>query len=138
MFLGFLMAVLQPLADLLVLLPALLHPLGVALLVVLSLALRDPLGLTLLLVLSPAFLAPLGGTFLLGLLLADLLICGCAVRLPHIFPLDLAMLLLLLLALKQRLEGSLHQTLPKEMSSLGESQESEHRHYQQISSLHDF
>ena len=67
-----------------------------------------------------------------------LLICGCAVRLPHIFPLDLAMLLLLLLALKQRLEGSLHQTLPKEMSSLGESQEPEHRHYQQISSLHDF
>ena len=47
MFLGFLMAVLQPLADLLVLLPALLHPLGLALLVVLSLALRNPLGLTL-------------------------------------------------------------------------------------------
>ena len=47
MFLGFLMAVLQPLADLLVLLPALLHPLGLALLVVLSLALRNPLSLTL-------------------------------------------------------------------------------------------
>ena len=86
-----LVAVLQPLADLLVLLPALLHPLGLALLVVLSLALRYPLSLALnttrrvtvrsnhhqdqshlLLVLCPTFLPPLCGTFLLGFLLADL------------------------------------------------------------------
>ena len=45
--LGFLVAVLQPLADLLVLLPALLHPLSAALLVVLSLALGRPLSLAL-------------------------------------------------------------------------------------------
>merc|ERR1712154_450773 len=100
MFLGF-MAILQPLTDLLVLLPALLNPLSLALLVVLGLALGHPLGLALLLVFSPAFLSPLSGTFLLGLLLADLLICSCAVRLPDIFPLDLAVLLLLLLALEQ-------------------------------------
>ena len=49
-----------------------------------------------------------------------LLICGCAVRLPHIFPLDLA-ILLLLLTLEQSLEGSLHKPLAKEMSSISES-----------------
>ena len=65
-----------------------------------------------------------------------LLICGRAVRLPHIFPLDLAVLLLLLLTLEQGLEGSLHQSLPKEMSSIRKSQEPEYRHYQQMSSLH--
>ena len=46
MFLGF-MAILEPLADLLVLLPALLHPLSLALLVVLSLTLGNPLCLAL-------------------------------------------------------------------------------------------
>ena len=49
-----------------------------------------------------------------------LLICGCAVRLPHIFPLDLA-ILLLLLTFEQGLEGSLHKPLAKEMSSISES-----------------
>merc|ERR1719239_205658 len=135
MFLGF-MTILQPLADLLVLLPALLHPLSLALLVVLSLALCHPLCLALLLVLGPAFLPPLGGTFLLRFLLADLLICSRAVRLPHILPLDLTVLLLLLLTLEQRLEGPLHQSLPKEMSSFRKSQKPEHRHYQQLSSFH--
>jgi len=135
MFLGF-VAILEPLADLLVLLPALLHPLSLTLLVVLSLTLRQPLRLALLLVLGPAFLPPLGGTFLLGFLLADLLISSRAVRLPHIFPLDLAVLLLLLLTLEQGLEGSLHQSLTKEMSSIRKSQEPECRHYQQMSSLH--
>merc|ERR1712088_409890 len=118
--LGGLMAVLQPLADLLVLLPALLHPLSAALLVVLSLALGRPLSLAL----------------FLGFLLADLLICGGAVRLPHIFPLDLAVLGLLLRTLEQPLEGSLHQALRKEMSSFSESQKPQKRHYQQMSTVH--
>merc|ERR1712088_534140 len=134
--LGGLVAVLQPLADLLVLLPALLHPLSAALLVVLSLALGRPLSLALLLVLGPALLPPLSGTLLLGFLLADLLICGGAVRLPHIFPLDLAVLGPLLRTLEQPLEGSLHQALRKEMSSFSESQKPQKRHYQQMSTVH--
>ena len=47
-----------------------------------------------------------------------LLICSRAVGLPDIFPLDLAVLLLLLVALEQGLEGSRHQPLLKEMASL--------------------
>ena len=56
--------------------------------------------------------------------------------LPHIFPLDLAVLRLLPGTLEERLEGSLHQALPKEMSSFSESQKPQKRHYQQLSTGH--
>ena len=65
-----------------------------------------------------------------------LLICSRAVRLPHILPLDLAMLRLLLLILEESTEGALHESLGKEKSSFSVSQEPEYRHYQQMSSLH--
>ena len=59
----------------------------------------------------------------------DLLVCGGAVRLPHVFPLDLTVLLVLLL-IEERLEAGLQQAglLPgtEEQAAVSEGQEAEH------------